>query len=168
MILDEHPARYAKGRSLSLSNLINEDEELAPGFHWVSIIHLSRLNDPQPRLELSLQALAVESEPAGLPRAPGCALLWPVGTYNGDEVAREIEVLAVPRQGSIDRVVYEARARDWLMRGTGGFGASLRMKDAPSGDITVTATCSVGGERLPPVSQVITINRDAPEQDRAP
>lgn len=160
-MLDQHPARSFATRRLKLSDLLNEDEELAPGFHWLSLFQEAG-SEEKPVVEFSLQAFAVESEPDGMPLAPGCALLWPVGTYNGPEAAENIRVLAVPRQADVSSVHYEARSGDWFSEGTFAPGQIVILDAPPNGDIEISATCFVKEESLSLVTQVITVNGDAP------
>lgn len=159
-MLDQHPARAFSSRQLKLTALLNEDEELAPGFHWLSLFQESG-SEQQPSLEVSLSAFAVETETEGMPLSPGCALLWPVGTYNGAEAAKNIRVLAVPRQAEVSSVRYLARAGDWQCEGTFDVGQIVLLDSPPDGDIEIAATCFVKEESLSPVSQVITVNSDA-------
>ncbi len=160
-MLDQHPVRSFANRRLKLSDLLNEDEELAPGWHWLSLFQEAG-SEEKPVVEFSLQAFAVESEPEGMPLAPGCALLWPVGTYNGPEAAENIQVLAVPRQADVSAVRYEARSEDWFSEGTFAPGQIVILDSPPNGDIEISATCFVQEESLSLATQVITINGDAP------
>lgn len=160
LALDEHPARHARGRRLHVSDLLNEDVELSPGFHFLFFLDFS--DESQVRVQPHAFSLDVESR--GLPRAPGCGIFTPHSTVNGEEAAQQVDVLVIPFVGDVNRGRLLATGPDYASRTEFSIGEKLRLVDPPSGDIELLAECFDGDELIEKTSRIITINRDAPSE----
>jgi hypothetical protein len=165
--LDDHAFRRVSGGRVRLSELLLEDEELAPGPHRVVA-----LRDSGDSREIAWSWFTLSDDAVATTAAPpaGVVLLSPQGTFNGDAAADGV---------TIDAFVLETR-RPLLVRVQGpGWsverrtsGEPLRARALPSGDFRVEAFDLGGGAgaAVPPsgpwatMSRVITVNRDAPRR----
>jgi hypothetical protein len=93
-----------------VSDLLNEDEELAPGFHWLFFLDFSR----ELMVRVQPHAFSLDIEARGLPRAPGCVIFTPLSTVNGAEKADQIDVLVIPFVGDVDRGRLRAEGTDYV------------------------------------------------------
>lgn len=154
--LDDHAPRWAT-RPLPLVRLVNEDVELTPGVHRLVLFGKDRLT-----ISFEVAYFWLEAEPAGDP-APGCLLVDPAGTYNGDAQADRITLRALPLTPRVETVEYT-----WSGPGSSGrvqkdVRVPLRVLEVPSGDFHVVARClGPGGVEIERVERTITVNRDAP------
>jgi hypothetical protein len=167
--LDDHAFRRVPGSKVRLSELLLEDEELAPGPHRVVIVR--DLDGGGRQDTWSWFTVSDDAQPSAAPPPPGVVLVSPHGTYNGDKAADGV---------TIDAFVLGARRPPLLVRVHGAgwsverrtSGEPLRVRALPSGDIRVEAfeLGGGGGTVVPAVgpwatmSRVITVNRDAPRR----
>lgn len=158
--LDQHPPRATLGRSLRVSDLLTEDEELAPGFHWLTFLERT----PDGKLLVQPHAFSLEVEARGLPRAPGCTIFTPLLTFNGPTAADSVHVLVVPLVGDVDGIRLVAEGPEFRSAAHLAVGQEVRLIEPPSGDVRLTASCYAGEELVSTVERIITINRDAPEK----
>ncbi len=162
--LDDHAFRRVSGGRVRLSELLLEDEELAPGPHRVVAVH-----DTDGKREVAWSWFTLSDDALATPPPPaGVVLLSPHGTFNGNAAADDV---------TIDAFVLEVH-RPLLVRVQGpGWaverrtsGEPLRVRALPSGDFRVEAFDLGGGAAVPPsgpwatMSRVITVNRDAPRR----
>jgi hypothetical protein len=164
--LDDHAFRRVPAGKVRLSELLLEDEELAPGPHRVVV-----MRDAEGTRSAVWSWFLVTDEAAAtaaLP-PPGVVLSSPQGTYNGDAAADAVIIEAFALESRRPLLV-RVHGVGWAVeRRTSG--EPLRVQGLPSGDIRVEATeLGEGASSVPAagpwatMSRVITVNRDAPRR----
>jgi|GEM_PF-2151923 len=161
LALDQHPPRFSKGRRLRLVDLINEDEEVAPGTHSLTLIR--SVSD---HIEVQSHPFSIDTDLGKSGDPVDCVLFQPAGTYNGEKASEMVEFLALPIGLGAADVEYEVASLHldapppWRAHGTFKTGEIAGVSLA-SGDFRVTATCRNGAGIERRMTRTITVNRDA-------
>jgi len=184
--LDEHtPRPLLPGRTLS--SLLNEDEEMAPGEHTLllAVSTLDRIYadavsfriEPARRGPVSSRSKSPPTQPGSVVplreedpfAASACFLLLPPPTVNGQGAAA-LQLLAVLLDvHGIDEAVseqteqpvvihYTARAEAGTVEGSFPQGTSAVFDRTPRGDLHITATCERGGKKLATSQRRVILN----------
>lgn len=167
--LDDHPFRLVDAGSIRLTELLLEDEELAPGVHRLVVVQ----DGAEGRaIATSWFSVGEEGDANAEPSSWGIVLFSPHGTFNGDAAADGVTIDAfslAPERSLALRVVGPGWSAE--RRTT---GESLSVQGLPSGDFRIEAeelAPGPSGSGLVPVrgswsslSRVITVNRDAPRR----
>ncbi len=164
LAVDHHAPRLAKQGQFTVSDLINEDVELAPGSHYLVAFEWDG-EGPQP---LQLAAFFVDVEPVSLPRTPGCIIVTPHLTRNGALAEQPLRLLAVPLMKGIDQVEYRARGAGLNSAGRESVGTEILLPNPPAGDIELSARCFSGSELLAEDEQIVTSNPEALDPELRP
>lgn len=164
LAVDHHAPRRARGPSVVIADLLNEDVELAPGSHWLTAFEWGTAKHAR----LQLSAFFVEAGPASLPRTPGCLLVTPELTMNGSEAAKELRFLAVPLALGLDRMEYRAEGEGLRSRGEAPPGTEIILESPPAGDVELSVRCFSGSEQVASDEQMVTINPEAPAPESRP
>lgn len=165
LALDHHtPRALSKNKkSWALTDLLNEDEEIAPGEHH--LISVARAGDS---FTYELQSFQVDTQARELV-PPACFLFSPRGTFNGDAEADALQVIVFPLGESVTRIRVHLRGADWSSEIESEPGIPLRAIRLPSGDFSVHVSCrATSGEELASFERIITVNRDAPVKEPTP
>lgn len=191
--LDHHRPRTADGRRLRLSDLLNEDEELAPGTHHLVVVTFSSdsplssvgptfSQETEPGLaavasssaqlvRVARYAFSVETVSSAAVVGPGCWLLFPYGTYNGQAASSAPEVLALAfdAQGSLSlsgAYSYQVRGENFRAKGSFPAGQVAAAMDVPSGDLLFEANCGSGFMPDESSRRTVTVNREGPSVEK--
>ena len=164
--LDGHPPRkvesFGSVRQLRLTDLLNEDEELSPGSHLLSILSLS------PKIvKVQTHVFALETKQADERVREKCLLLTEGLTFNGEQAADEITlwIIGLP---PIEEAHVLVESERWKSETVITPFVPLQLKSPPSGDFSIVVSCQ--SKDKPPLgaSRVITINREGPEPHSSP
>lgn len=155
--LDEHPARRVGARRLHLSDLLNEDEELAPGFHHLVVFK----EESADKMLLALHAFSLDVESEAAPQAPPCVLFTPQLTLNGPLASDSLTVLAIPLVPDVDRIRMQANGPDFASEAIVPVGTAVGLSTPQSGDFVFSAACLSGSDVMLEIERAVTVNRDA-------
>jgi hypothetical protein len=178
--LDDQSPRFVT-TARKLTSLIDEDEEIAPGRHFLSAYQMlgDRVLIDARLFHVDARSRAALPSGAALPesmqvwgQSESCRLLFPVATVNG-EAARSLQLLAVPYVPSASNSVvegqlpqsgpsltmrYEVSSTDFLARGEFALGTAALLSNAPSGDLTISYTCVAEGSVIGSGRRIVTLN----------
>lgn len=161
--LNQQRPRPVRPGGLFYLRLTNEDEEVAPGVH-----RLVLTQEQEERLLIQAYQIAVEVESKPGP-VTGCLLLTPGGTYNGEEAAEELFVLALPLEERLTRAHLSVVGPQIQLQGLIPWNTRVRGLQLPSGDFVFRLRCEdAEGQLVEEVERIITINRDAPQAPEQP
>jgi hypothetical protein len=155
--LDQHPARQVGVRKLHLADLLNEDEELAPGFHHLVVLKEETVD----KILLAVHPFSLDVQAQEVPEVPACILFTPQLTLNGPLAADSLGVLAVPLLEEVERVRMKANGPGLASEALVPTGTRVGLSKPPSGDFTFVAECLSGNDTALVVERTITINRDS-------
>lgn len=160
LTLDHHAPRPFFAGQLALHDLLNEDEETAPGRHRVTAVRREAN-----RFVLESSEFWLGTTPGPM-RDDGCLLFAPRGTYNGDTEADSVEIVALtwgPRALQV-RIEFLDTVEEQVARPNTALTWRPRTP-LPSGDFDFTLSCrDAKGNQVDAVSRTITVNRDAPKK----
>jgi len=165
--LDDQVPRWGTSPR-TLQSLLPDDEELAPGFHVLTVYAAA-----QDKILLDVQGFVVDPVPPKR-KAPGpgsnesksqldpqqaCRVLFPRATLNGP-LDRQLSLLGylAGENNEPVSVAYEVWSERMLARGEFPQGTSAVLSDPPSGDLSIRMQCKVGEEILAEGRRVITVN----------
>jgi hypothetical protein len=154
VLLDDQTPRPLLGPSVALESLVDEDRELAPGWHVLALVLPSGT-----QLDVEVVRFQVELREPLPVLEPGCALLAPGGTTHASASAA-LELVGLPLSSAVARFEYAvAEPRSTHVRLPGLESALL--SGLPSGDHLLTVRCYDGGGHLLGESQrTVTLNLD--------
>lgn len=155
LALDDRPPRRVADPPMVLADLVNEDEELSPGFHRLFAFERSATE-----LLFEQKTFTVETTPTGQPKEPACVLFLPRGTYNGRDATSRVEVMVVPLGPEVDRIEIRATGGSFVASGSFLPRTAAWIEGAPDGDIEVTATCFEQQRAVTQMRRTIVLNGD--------
>jgi len=160
LVLDDQSPRPLLARTVPLRSVVDEDRELAPGWHTlVAFIQTAS------EVELSVVHFQIELELPRLDSEAKCALLSPGGTVHTSPSA-EVELLAAPLSADVRRLEYFTRDADPLSLAP---GLSALARGLPSGDHRLGVRCfDAAGKLIGASERTVTINADARPKGPAP
>ena len=153
MLLDDQTPRPLLLATVPLESLVDEDRELAPGWHALTVVLAS-----EESVEVEVVRFQLELEGTVEGFQPGCSLLAPGGTIYA-ALGESLELVGVPLSPDITRFDYFVGPRSM---GTAAAGlASARVLGLTSGDQELGVRCYDAGGRLRGESRrPVTLNGD--------
>ncbi len=179
--LDDHSPRSDSG-GRTLSSLLVEDQEIAPGGHSLAAFALfpEALFVETARFKSVVSSANKSGSSQAVNAAhEGCRLLLPLPTQNGSS-AQALRILAVfdplllPHEPAAEvsisyRLESQAQSAPFAsIVATGVFpqGTEAVLKEAPPGDFVVEATCLVDGQIFAKAQRRVTLNPELGVQAR--
>ncbi len=149
-------AQGEQAKKLRLTDLINEDEELAPGTHWLYMMEVGKKS-----ASIQAHSFSVESPTDDKPIAPAC-LLWTNGlTFNGKDAAANVQIRVISLYDELKEVKYLVHGDNWQSTTTEKVGVPLKLVTPPNGDLDIEVECKGADGFLTKISRTITVNEDA-------
>jgi hypothetical protein len=155
--IDQHPPRRPEGNGIGFVELLNEDEELAPGGHQLAVYAVT-----QDVVSIQLHPFLVSgAEPSE--STPSCLLWTPRLTYNGAQQLSEFSMLAIPLKSEITAVHFELEALDTKWRASLDVepGQLVGANELPAGDLIIRAKCQDRTGETDVVERFVTINPES-------
>lgn len=176
LAVDHHAPRRALSAYFTLSELVNEDVELAPGSHFLTVFELGtggvevgeRSVTASSVSRVAVIHFSVDVDAATPSESPGCLLFTPELTKNGKQASKEVRFFAVPLASGIDKVEYRAVSGRFESSGEAPPGIEMILESPPAGDVELGARCFSAGEELGLDEQTVTINPEAVEKEATP
>jgi hypothetical protein len=167
--IDDHAPRRVRGKNQTVSDLLNEDVELAPGGHRLTVFTLPGSDDQTASGQIKIQAhdFFIDVEPGGQVEAIGCIAFTPELTKNGPVAAQVLSFWAIPLIWDINRVSYEVRGPNLHRRSEAEAATEMILEAPPNGDLSISVRCFANDREQGYDTQVVTINADAPNPEKA-
>lgn len=154
VLLDDQTPRPLLAPSVPLESLVDEDRELAPGWHTLTVVLSSGM-----QVDLEVVRFQVELREPLPGHEPGCALLSPGGTTHASTSA-VLELVGLPLSKAVARFEYALTEASSTPARLPGLESAL-LSGLPSGDHRFTVRCYDGAGHLLGESQrTVTLNLD--------